>query len=74
LADQAFGKPQEAEEDKPEDDILAGLTREQRAVIRSFIEENKRAEQGESSDRGSQAGSLTADRHGPFGFAKQGQA
>lgn len=39
FADQAFGKPLEAEEDKPEDDLLAVLTREQRAVIRSWVEE-----------------------------------
>jgi hypothetical protein len=38
LADQAFGKPEPAEEDKPEDNWLAALTREQRAVVRSWIE------------------------------------
>jgi hypothetical protein len=38
LADQAFGKPEPAEEDKPEDNWLAALTREQRAVVRSWID------------------------------------
>jgi hypothetical protein len=41
LADQAFGKPQEAEEDAPQDDMLACLTREQRAVMQSWLEENQ---------------------------------
>ncbi len=36
FADQAFGKPREAEEDVAEDDLLAGLTREQRAVVREW--------------------------------------
>ena len=39
LADQAFGKPLPAEEDKPEDEGLAALTREERAVLRQMLED-----------------------------------
>lgn len=39
LADQAFGRPLPAEEDKPEDEGLAALTREERAVLRQMLEE-----------------------------------
>ena len=38
LADQAFGKPLPADEDKPEDEGLASLTREERAVLRQMLE------------------------------------
>jgi hypothetical protein len=41
FADQAFGKPIEAEEDTATDDLLAGLTREQRAVMRSWLEDTE---------------------------------
>jgi len=44
LADQAFGKPEPAEEDKPEDDWLAALTREQRAVVRLWIDSQEEDE------------------------------
>jgi hypothetical protein len=37
LLDQAFGRPQEAEEDRPEDPGLAALTREQRAIVRQWL-------------------------------------
>jgi len=37
----AFGKPQEAEEDTPEDEALAALTREQRAVVRGCLEQEE---------------------------------
>jgi hypothetical protein len=39
FADQAFGKPLPAEDDVPEDQGLASLTREQRAVLRQMLEE-----------------------------------
>jgi hypothetical protein len=39
LTDQAFGRPSEQDEDKPQDDLLAGLTRDQRAVLRAALEE-----------------------------------
>jgi hypothetical protein len=38
LADQAFGKAEPAEEDTPEVDWLAALTREQRAVVSSWLD------------------------------------
>jgi hypothetical protein len=41
FADQAFGRPKEAEEDVAQDDILEGLTREQRAVVRQMLLDNE---------------------------------
>jgi hypothetical protein len=38
LADQSFGRPQEAEPDEPLDPVYAGLTREQRAVLRDALQ------------------------------------
>ena len=38
LADQAFGRPTEAEADQPTDPGLEGLTREQRGVLLSALE------------------------------------
>ena len=39
LANQAFGKPTEAEPDAPTDPTLSDLTREQRAAFRAMLEE-----------------------------------
>jgi hypothetical protein len=39
LADQAFGPPQPAEEDRPSDASLADLTREQRAALWAWLDE-----------------------------------
>ena len=39
LADQAFGRPSVQEEDAPQDQELAALTREQRAVVRAALAE-----------------------------------
>jgi hypothetical protein len=39
LADQAFGKPQVAEDDTPLDDELAQLTRKERAALRAILED-----------------------------------
>lgn len=39
LADQAFGKPLPADEDRPDDEGLAALTREERAVLRQILED-----------------------------------
>jgi hypothetical protein len=39
LADQAFGPPQPAEEDRPSDSSLADLTREQRAALWAWLDE-----------------------------------
>ena len=38
FADQVSGRPEPAEEDEPEDNWLATLTREQRAIVRSWID------------------------------------
>jgi hypothetical protein len=40
LADQAFGRPSEQDADKPQDPGLAGLTRDQRAVLMAALEED----------------------------------
>jgi len=37
LADQAFGRPSEQDDDTPTDDGLAALTRDQRAVVREML-------------------------------------
>jgi hypothetical protein len=37
FADQAFGRPQDAEPDSPIDPELAALTREQRALLREWL-------------------------------------
>jgi hypothetical protein len=37
--DQAFGRPQDAEPDEPQDDALTALTREQRAVVMQALEQ-----------------------------------
>jgi hypothetical protein len=43
-------KPEPAEEDKPEDDWLAVLTREQRAVVRSWLDSQEDDEEIASAD------------------------
>jgi hypothetical protein len=56
LADQAFGKPQDAEEDSPIDPELAALTREQRALLREWLLTQADAEtQGEDERSGDDA-------------------
>lgn len=48
FADQAFGKPTEAEADTPKDEGLAALTREQRATLRAMLLEGDESAPSES--------------------------
>lgn len=49
FADQAFGRPVQAEDDTPKDAGLAELTREQRATLRAMLLSEEGAQQGEDS-------------------------
>ena len=47
LADQAFGRPSEQDTDNPEDDYLAQMTRDERALYREWLLSRK--EDGEAN-------------------------
>ena len=65
LADQAFGRPLQADEDKPEDEGLASLTREERAVLRQMLEAGVEPDEPDSQVAEEQSPSARGRRQTP---------
>jgi hypothetical protein len=65
LMNQAFGTPTQAEEDKPQDEGLAALTREQRAVLMEALDKAEDAPPQDDPPSSAQLEPLVSESPGP---------